>query len=182
MTIGTKTVLFGVHQFALHPWFVAWAWWKLYGFPWDIRLWCAFFLHDLGYVGKPNLDGPEGELHPELAAQIMTKLFGQEWGEFCRYHSRFLAKRDGKPFSRLCVADKLAIALTPGWLYLPLSRLSGELEEYMLGQNARTPANGKSPQEWYKTIQQYCKAWVYKHQGGCEDKWTGNDVWTRENK
>jgi hypothetical protein len=23
-------------------------------------LWIAFFVHDLGYLGKPNMDGPEG--------------------------------------------------------------------------------------------------------------------------
>ena len=53
MKIGTRSVLFGAHAFWLHPWFVAAAWWKLYGFPWDPRLWVAFFLHDLGYFGKP---------------------------------------------------------------------------------------------------------------------------------
>jgi hypothetical protein len=30
MKVGTKSVLFGAHQFATHPWFVAAAWWKLY--------------------------------------------------------------------------------------------------------------------------------------------------------
>ena len=68
MTIGTKSVLFGAHCFFLRPWFVAVAWWRLYGFPWDPRLWVAFFVHDLGYVGKPNMDGPEGEEHPLLGA------------------------------------------------------------------------------------------------------------------
>jgi hypothetical protein len=31
MRIGTKSVLFGAHQFAIHPWFVAWGWLKLHG-------------------------------------------------------------------------------------------------------------------------------------------------------
>src|SRR5690348_11894818 len=47
-SIGTKSVICGAHCFFLHPWFVALAWWKLYGFPWDPRLWFAFWLHDLG--------------------------------------------------------------------------------------------------------------------------------------
>jgi len=64
MKIGTKSVVFGAHCFFIHPWFVFIAWWKLYGFPWDISLWFCFFLHDLGYWGKPNIDGIEGELHP----------------------------------------------------------------------------------------------------------------------
>jgi hypothetical protein len=75
MKIGTKSVLFGAHCFLLHPWFVLWAWIKLYGFPWDPRLWVAFFVHDLGYWGKPNMDGPEGETHVELGAKIMGWLF-----------------------------------------------------------------------------------------------------------
>src|SRR5258708_5910867 len=75
MTIGTKSILFGAHQFLIHPWFVAAAWWKLYGFPFDPRLWVAFFVHDLGYWGKPNMDGAEGETHVELGANIMSALF-----------------------------------------------------------------------------------------------------------
>lgn len=71
MKIGTKSVLFGAHCFLLHPFFVAIAWTKLYGFPFDPRLWIAFFVHDLGYWGKPNMDGPEGEAHVELGAKIM---------------------------------------------------------------------------------------------------------------
>src|SRR5215472_14200778 len=116
MKVGTKSVLFGAHQFAIHPWFVAGAWWKLYGFPWDPRLWVAFFVHDIGYIGKPNMDGPEGELHPYIGAKIMGALFGKTWHDFCLYHSRFLAKRHGVQFSRLCVADKLSICITPAWL------------------------------------------------------------------
>ena len=173
MTIGTRSVLFGVHQFALHPWFVAWGWWRLYGFPWDLRLWLAFFLHDLGYVGKPNLDGSEGEQHPRWAARWMGIWFGLEWYRFCMYHSRFLAKRDGQPYSRLCVADKLAIALCPAWLYLPLARLTGELTEYMAGQGARTPAGERSARQWYADVQRYCERWAIEHRDGAADTWTG---------
>ena len=75
MKVGTKSVIFGVHCFLIHPWFVAMAWWRLYGFPWDPRLWVAFFVHDLGYWGKPNMDGPEGEMHPALGGRIMHFLF-----------------------------------------------------------------------------------------------------------
>lgn len=75
MNVGTRSLLFGYHCFFLHPWFVALGWWKLYGFPWDPRLWVAFFVHDLGYWGKPNIDGPESESHVELGAKIMGRLF-----------------------------------------------------------------------------------------------------------
>lgn len=75
MTVGTRSVLFGAHQFLIHPLFVAAAWTKLYGFPTDPRLWVAFYVHDLGYLGKPNMDGPEGETHVEFGAKIIHRLF-----------------------------------------------------------------------------------------------------------
>lgn len=53
MTVGTKSLLFGAHQFLIHPWFVAWGWWTLYGFPFDPRLWAAFF------VGTINITDDE---------------------------------------------------------------------------------------------------------------------------
>jgi len=170
-------------------------------------------IHDWGYWGKPNMDGPEGERHPWLGARVMHVLFdwprklrespcrycgrafeGQgtsyfgprcsavdgcgtprnnRWLDFCSYHSRFLAKRDGQPYSRLCVADKLAIALQPAWWYLPTAWLSGELREYMVGQGARTPANGRSAFWWYRDEQRYCREWAMEHRDGVEDIWTG---------
>jgi hypothetical protein len=192
MKIGTKSLLFGVHQILIHPWFVAWAWWKLYGFPWDPRLWIAFLVHDWGYWGKPNMDGPEGETHVHLGARIMGLLFDRpsnykdkgcpfycsdglsSWWAFTAYHSRFHAKHTGSQFSPLCVADKLAIALTPQWLYLIQSNLTGEINEYMKGRDARTPARGRSQREWFSDVQAYCQAWAYEHRD-CEkeDKWTG---------
>ena len=78
MKIGTKSVLFGAHCWCIHPFFVAAAWSKLYGFPKDYRLWAAFFVHDLGYIGKPNIDGPEGETHVELGAKIMHRFDGPQ--------------------------------------------------------------------------------------------------------
>jgi hypothetical protein len=146
MKIGTKSLLFGVHQLLIHPWFVAAAWWKLFGFPLDPRLWVAFIVHDWGYWGKPNMDGPEGETHVELGARIMHWLFdwpryvtrqweykvkNLTWYNFCLYHSRFYAKRDGQHFSKLCLADKYSFIMTPRWLYLPMARATGEIKEYM---------------------------------------------------
>lgn len=75
MKVGTKSVLFGAHCFLWHPLFVAIAWIKLYGWTWDPRIWIAFVVHDLGYWGKPNMDGPEGELHVEFGARVMHRLF-----------------------------------------------------------------------------------------------------------
>lgn len=188
MKIGTKSVLFGAHCFFLHPWFVAYAWYKLYGFPFDIRLWCAFFLHDIGYIGKPNMDGDEGELHPYSGAKIMRFLFGEKWYEFTLYHSRFLAKKNGAQYSRLCVADKLAISLTPEWLYLPMVKVTGEIREYMKDAERNSNGNIKvttSAKVWYRGVQNYVSKWVEEHKEIKEDTWTtparqnvdNNGVW-----
>lgn len=159
MRIGTRSLLFGVHAFYLHPWFVARAWWKLYGFPTSFPLWVFFFVHDLGYFGKPNMDGPEGETHPELGAAIMRRLFGEEWGEFTLYHSRFYARLKGRNFSQACVADKLASMLYPWWLYRSLATLSGEMAEYQTGAGNRV-RNLQSPRAWWETYRAQMTDWV----------------------
>lgn len=174
MKVGTKSVLFGAHCFFLHPLFVAWGWWKLYGFPWKPWLWVAFFVHDIGYWGSPNMDGPEGEEHPWVGAEFLywlqrvwlllkqpvfyrrdyalssvrwwniSRRWGEAyfalswekaskyglWGNVSLYHSRFLSKRYETEPSPLCWADKLAFALTPWWLYLPMTLMTGEIYEY----------------------------------------------------
>lgn len=174
MKIGTKSVLFGAHCFFLHPWFVAFAWWKLYGFPFDPRLWVAFFVHDLGYIGKPNMDGEEGERHPYFGAKVMG-IFGKRWYDFTLYHSRFLAKKNGKSYSKLCVADKLAIAITPAWIYLPLVNATGEIQEYMKDASVNSAGLIKvqdSQEKWYSAVQKYVRLWVDEHKEIKEDHWT----------
>lgn len=180
MTIGTKSVLFGAHQFFIHPWFVALAWWKLYGFPVDPRLWCAFFFHDLGYIGKPNMDGEEGERHPFVGAFFMLLLFGEAWADFTLLHSRYYAQRVGLKCSPLCVADKLAIALTPAWLYLPLVRLTGEITEYRAHATSRygRPASD-SDEAWYADVQACSRAWALEHRDRAMAAWTPSTA-TRE--
>lgn len=138
MKIGTKSFLFGAHQFLLHPLFLALAWKRRYGFPWDPRLWAAFALHDLGYLGCTDMDGESGAKHPELGARIMGFVFGKEWGEFTLLHSRAYAKKMGKPVSKLCVADKLATAMMPSWLWITLACITGEVDEYMRQSSVRS--------------------------------------------
>jgi hypothetical protein len=36
----------------------------------------------------------------------------------------------GQPVSDLCAADKLAVALLPWWVYVPMVRVTGEIREY----------------------------------------------------
>lgn len=213
MSIGTRSVLYGAHCFFLHPWFVAWGWWTLYGFPWDPRLWVAFFVHDLGYLGKPNMDGDEGERHPVLGARLMSRLFDRgeslqdraaagafvgtgyppdrpwlnlgTWGRLTLLHSRYFSKTLGLQPSPLCMADKLAIALTPSWLYLPMVRATGEIHEYRAHAVHRLKGNEAvsaeerrrilgDEAEWYAGVQAYCRRWALEHRDGKADHWTSN--------
>lgn len=177
MKTGTKSVLFGAHCFITHPFFLAYAWYKMYGFPFDPRLWIAFFVHDLGYIGKSKMDDDLGELHPYWGAAFMGVLFGHKWFEFTLYHSRYLAKRNNAQYSKLCVADKYCIAITPHWLYLPMVRATGEIHEYMDlvkdGGKYSSMANVQSGQkEWYLSVQKYCKDWAIEHKEIKQDTWT----------
>lgn len=188
MKIGTRSLLFGAHQFAIHPLFLVAGWWQSYGWSRvaeqsglvvslrDPRLWIVFVIHDWGYWGLPNMDGDEGETHPEWAARVMTRWFGQQWGDFSLLHSRFYAKRLGRPFSRLCVADKLAVALEPWWFYLPRVWLSGELGEYIQGWGGRTsaedPYTWAGRRRWHRDVVAYLMAWVAEHRDGRVDTWT----------
>jgi hypothetical protein len=159
MKVGTKSVLFGAHAFWLHGWFVAAAWWKLYGFPTQLWLWVAFFVHDLGYWGKGAMDDEEGETHPLLGEKLLNRLQAAyfyithpgmpdwnackliaasehlddrpNWGRESLLHSRFYAKKLGQNPSRLCWADKYSITLIPWWLYLPMTIATGEVWEYV---------------------------------------------------
>jgi len=183
MRVGTKSVLFGVHAVWIHPFFVAWGWWKLFGFPWDLKLWLAFALHDVGYIYCPNMDGSEGEEHVVLGGRIMGWLLGPEWRDFTLCHSRHWAKRVGKRYSRLCLADKLAFVLTPAWLYLPMARMSGELQEYMRVASGRQLCGGitdfeqslldsRDPRVWLEGLKIYTRRWVEQHRNGIRDHWT----------
>lgn len=209
MKIGTKSILYGAHCFFLHPIFLFIAWCKLFGFPFDLRLWIAFFVHDLGYWGKQNMDGDEGERHVEFGAKIMG-LFDQncknpicykrtngldnivgydgkivhscpechKWRNLSKYHSRFYAKKDGVDYSRLCVADKLAICLEPSWLYLFRVNLTGEINEYMQqakcgdGKYVTMELTTESKISWFNDVKAYLNKWVEEHKDGKKDTWT----------
>ncbi len=162
MKLGTKSLLYGAHQFLLHPLFVALAWWKLFGFPFDPRLWVAFFLHDIGYWGSPEMDGPVGQRHPERGARIMAWLFGEEWGSFTRRHSRSYAKLEGLSVSPLCAADKLATALVPMWLYVLQVILTDEAKEYVLlnsDSNAYEPGDIEG---WARFVQAHFRSEAFR--------------------
>ncbi len=146
MRVGTKSLLFGVHQFIYHPITVAVAWRRLYGEWPNWHEWISIFCHDLGYWGKPNMDGAEGRSHPYVGARIACQIAGWTHGWLNRrlesrafehgvylqtlYHSREFAKSVSAQPSKLCWADKYCVCLEPGWFYLLRARLSGEIVEY----------------------------------------------------
>ena len=130
MKVGTKSLLFGVHQFLWHPATVWLAWWKqYYTFP-TWRETVCIVIHDWGYFGQPNMNGVEGERHPELGAKIAGWLFGPEYHDLCLFHSRHYARNCSRVPSKLCWTDKGCVRFDPWWLYLPRAWLSGELDEY----------------------------------------------------
>lgn len=203
MRAGTRSVVFGVHQFAIHPFVVAFGWFRAFGwarvpmFPadgarmkyttrlTDPRLWLAFLVHDVGLIGKPDMDGPIGETHPEVGARFMRVIFGKAWGDFVLLHSRYYAKRLGRPVSALCIADKWAIVVEPSWLYLPRARVSGELAEYLANAKKRADTDptgltsdeyeafkSGSPRRWHRAIKSYMARWIAEHQDGKPDTWT----------
>ncbi len=156
MNVGTKSLLFGVHQIFFHPVTVWLAWVELYGFPtWKESI--CIVIHDWGYWGSPNMDGKEGEKHPEYAMILACQLFprhGKEldkdnyYGQLCLLHSRHYAKRFCLKPSKLCWADKLSIKYDPWWIYLPRAWLSGELAEYR-NLHGSMGENFKTHREWY---------------------------------
>jgi hypothetical protein len=183
MKIGTRSVLFGAHQFLLHPLCLAVAWTRLYGFPRQWQLWLCFFVHDFGYWQKPDIDGKEGQRHPEMGARIVLWVTGSmHWHNFCLFHSRHYAKAMAKTASRLCVADKLAFAVTPKWLYLLTTGWTGELEEYMAnGAHAKNPPctdhevwclKSGIPGFWHDGLRSYMIRWTAKHHHDQDDAWT----------
>jgi hypothetical protein len=162
MNIGTKSLLFGVHQVVWHPITVFFAWYELYGLPSWNELICIV-IHDWGYWGSPNMDGMEGEEHPRWAARwahwYLDEFKGSglphdsatffKYHDLCLLHSRHYARRVNIQPSKLCWADKLSIKYDPWWLYLPRAWLSGELAEYR-SLHASMGENFKTHKEWYK--------------------------------
>lgn len=169
MKIGTRSLLFGAHNIFLHPILVAIAWCRLYGFPYDLRLWISFVVHDWGYWGKPNMDGAEGETHVELGAKIM-RIFGAEWVAFTRHHSRYYSRRDGVSPSKLCYADKLALCCEWSWFYILRTRFTGEIREYMaLSIDGKYSCKEymnrpmRTPQQWITAVRYFTLKYIAEH-------------------
>lgn len=161
--VGTRSLLFGVHQIFWHPLTVYLAWWKLYGRPsWKESV--CIFIHDWGYWGKVDIDGEHGQNHPELGARIAGYLFGKEYHDLVLYHSRTYAKKNGVKPSLLCWPDKLSISVDPKSFYLFRARISGELKEYM--EKARKyHGMHMTDDEWYDWLRYHLREAAYQEAG-----------------
>lgn len=153
MTTGTKSLLFGVHQFIWHPITVWLAWVWLYRSVPTLKETICIIIHDWGYWGKPNMDDLTGEKHPELGAKIARYLFGEEYYDLCLHHSRHYSSRAGRQPSRLCWPDKACIMFDWFWLYIFRAMLSGEIYEYRI-KSAPFITHSASNKAWYNWIKE----------------------------
>lgn len=156
MRVGTKSLLFGAHQFLLHPFTVWVAWKRLFKSRPTWRETVCILVHDWGYWGCRSMDGEDGTAHPEWAARwVRDHLDRPPWDLFylCLCHSRHTAKANGMKVSKLYRADKLSFTLIPWWLYIPMTLLSGELWEYRtLTHLAGRTQWGCSHREWHRVV------------------------------
>jgi hypothetical protein len=157
MKVGTKSLLFGVHQFVWHP-FTVWRAWRHYHKRtptfWET---VAIVVHDWGYWGCDNMDGEQGITHPDRGALFIYWLYARThsgkgrnitqalnlW-ELVRCHSSHHARNIGGSPSALCAPDKLSVLFDPPWWYLLRGCLSGEIGEYI----TNSPAPHQSPERW----------------------------------
>jgi len=110
------------------------------------------------------MDGDDGKLHPIKGADVARRLFGWHYEHLVLYHSRFMAKDDGIEPSKLCLADKLGVGLTPSWLWTAQAVLSGEWYEYKrnmeAGHYGSQELNPGSPMKFHKSYKKLCEEWV----------------------
>lgn len=172
MKIGTRSLLYGTHQFLWHPWTVALAYRRLYRKWPDLFGWVDIFVHDLGYWGCADIDGKQGKKHPRRGADLaskftywfLTRIRGRvHWGaamdasdQWFRtlLHSSSLARELGLEPSDLCWADKYSIFCEWEWFYLLRTTLSGEIDEFVKNAveagHLRYRVSNREWLRWYK--------------------------------
>lgn len=159
MKTGTKSLLFGVHQFLWHPITVWLAWVRLYGELPGWRECVCIVVHDWGYWGAPEMDGPVGIRHPFLGARIAGALFGKPYADLVLLHSASLAKRLGRKPSKLCGPDKFSMLHDPTAFYLMRARITGELREYRKMANDHEFCPLGAPDEvWHRKLVAHARA------------------------
>ena len=76
----------------------------------------------------------------------------------------------------------MSIVLTPAWLYILLTKMTGEIYEYMKLADSRVEDGipkyasmnvySENMKEWYAGVQEYLWRWVQEHKDGKIDTWT----------
>lgn len=169
MRVGTRSVLFGVHQFLWHPLTVALAFRKWHGrWPRGKAEWVAIMVHDLGYWGCDNMDGESGRRHPLQSAVIAWwTVYGLRGDRTQRMHavslvlghSSFFAAQRGQPVSMLYAPDKLCVLHEPRWFYLLRGLASGEIWEYIAQAPEELSEGAKWRRPWRWVNWYRAKTW-----------------------
>lgn len=168
MTVGTKSLLFGVHAFWFHPVVVGLAWRRVNG-KWPTWLeWVCIATHDIGYFGCKSMDGlDDGKRHPEGGARVARKIVnwfggdGETAYQLTLYHSSHYARLNNAEPSALCLPDKASILFEPRWFYLLRARLSGEVHEYI--SNSPFAKLNVHPIVWYLWYRENVKRKLEQH-------------------
>jgi hypothetical protein len=195
MPVGTRTLLFGCHQFIIHPVFVLLASWRLFGLRYMMnwREWLAAFVHDWGYWGCADIDGIDGAHHPirSVSGTIVSRILGTYMDITTAYNLRHYIQRHSwfaitkiymesiygvpEPFlSRLYYSDKLGSAMVPSWLWATQAWLTGEGVEYLQNSHHKYDAlRGLSTEEcqaasWYTLYKFHrgFKRWAHRSMEG----------------
>lgn len=164
ISVGTKSVLFGVHCFWWHWVTVALAWRFYHGaWPRCAAEWLAILCHDLGYCGCPEIDGDCGQTHPARSASFVWNLgfipyrVREEAVKLILGHSGHYARRWEIPLSDLYGPDKLSVLFDPNWFYLLRARASGEVWEFIENSPVKDEWSAKifgdAPEVWLSWYQ-----------------------------
>lgn len=155
MTVGTKSLLWGVHAMWFHPIVVGLAWHRVHG-DWPTWLqWICIATHDIGYIGCKTMDGEDGRRHPERGARLARRIVNWLGGDgalayrLTLFHSSNYARLNNAQPSALFLPDKVSILHEPRWFYLLRARLSGEVFEYIENSPlSNLPPELKTPGAW----------------------------------
>lgn len=132
MRIGTRSLIFGLHSFFVHPILMLAIFKKVVGRRADFVEIVCILIHDIGYFGKPNMDGVEGNLHPYAGAKLARFLFGDRGWRLCVGHNDEVREVEGLPRSVIYAVDKYFYVVIPVWLQKALGIMSGEYKEISL--------------------------------------------------
>lgn len=150
-------MLFGVHQVFLHPVLVTRAWRRVHGrWPSGVAEWVAIVVHDWGYWGCADMDGPEGVKHPIKGAETAWKVLRfLRQDRMQQTRAALLVLGHSRSFSpdrlsMLNAPDKVSIIYEWKWFYLLRAKLSGELAEFVKRSNDQTGLN-RTASEWFDT-------------------------------